>query len=289
VRRGTIAWSVAAAALLLGGCSSELADRTPPGKLASVDAVSAFFEAVRQGEVERASATIARFERVHPDAVRVRVERLAPEMQAGRHEVVVVSGKELGDVAVVVVNETRKGGRERFDIDPVYLIRQGDAWKILPLYTRYDRAFFDFTPDQMQGYYSLEGWFRAQEELLLAELTGGDRRPRASLGDYVRGVGAFAQLSSAFGVAAIAGAVCGLVPLALGLKRRQVALGVGFFVCSVLGGVLLGLFLAVPLAAIGTTVILVQKRRRRPRPRRAAARKDDDDDAITLTPVDSEP
>ena len=48
----------------------------------------------------------------------------------------------------------------------------------------------------------------------------------------------------------VAGAICGLVPLVYGLADGQTGLAVGGFVGCVIGGLLLGVFLAVPIAAV---------------------------------------
>jgi len=66
----------------------------------------------------------------------------------------------------------------------------------------------------------------------------------------------------AFGavVGLIAGAVCGLLPLIVGLTRKQVGLGVGGFVSCVIAGAVLGLLLAAPVAVIFTVIMFAVKR-----------------------------
>jgi hypothetical protein len=62
-------------------------------------------------------------------------------------------------------------------------------------------------------------------------------------------------MTTAVAAALIAGIVCGLVPLIYGLRRGQTGLAVGGFVACLVGGFVLGLFLAVPLAALFTWLI----------------------------------
>jgi hypothetical protein len=50
--------------------------------------------------------------------------------------------------------------------------------------------------------------------------------------------------------AIVAGAICGLVPLVYGLARGRTGLAVGGFLACVVGGIILGVLLAVPLAAL---------------------------------------
>jgi hypothetical protein len=67
-------------------------------------------------------------------------------------------------------------------------------------------------------------------------------------------------MSSTIIGALVAGAICGLVPLIYGLTRGQTALAVGGFVACVIGGLLLGVILAVPLAALFAYLIWRQGR-----------------------------
>jgi hypothetical protein len=54
---------------------------------------------------------------------------------------------------------------------------------------------------------------------------------------------------------ALVGAVCGLVPLIYGLVRGQTGLAGGGFAACIAGGVVLGVILAVPLAALFTWLV----------------------------------
>lgn len=54
----------------------------------------------------------------------------------------------------------------------------------------------------------------------------------------------------------IAGALCGSIPLALGLKREKKGLATAGMICCVVGGGVLGLLLAGPLALIFSIIIL---------------------------------
>jgi len=54
----------------------------------------------------------------------------------------------------------------------------------------------------------------------------------------------------------VAGALCGTLPLVIGLKRKCQGLAIGGFIACVIGGAILGLLLAVPLALIFTTIIM---------------------------------
>lgn len=56
--------------------------------------------------------------------------------------------------------------------------------------------------------------------------------------------------------AAAVGLIVGLVPLIIGLVKRNIKYGLMGFVGSIIGGALLGLILAIPVAAIFTWLIV---------------------------------
>ena len=65
-------------------------------------------------------------------------------------------------------------------------------------------------------------------------------------------------------VGSLAGALCGLVPLILGITRSQRGLAIGGFGACVLCGAILGLVLAVPIAGLFTYLIVRASRARTP-------------------------
>jgi hypothetical protein len=64
--------------------------------------------------------------------------------------------------------------------------------------------------------------------------------------------------------AVAAGALCGLVPLVYGLARGEAELAVAGFVACVVGGMLLGVLVAVPLAALFAWLVWRQSREAHP-------------------------
>ncbi|MDX1679946.1 MAG: DUF4878 domain-containing protein [Akkermansiaceae bacterium] len=74
-----------------------------------------------------------------------------------------------GDCAVIVINEHKKNGVDSFDLDPIYLIKQGDQWKVLPELTNWDEAKRGMK-DQVAILEKLELWFnRRKAEIKKAE------------------------------------------------------------------------------------------------------------------------
>lgn len=58
------------------------------------------------------------------------------------------------------------------------------------------------------------------------------------------------DMETTIGIGLAVGAICGLVPLVYGLVRGRTGLAIGGFVACLVGGVALGLLLAVPLAGL---------------------------------------
>lgn len=55
--------------------------------------------------------------------------------------------------------------------------------------------------------------------------------------------------------ALVAGALCGLVPLIVGYHRRQISVGIVGLICCIIAGFILGIILALPVAAVFTIII----------------------------------
>ena len=55
---------------------------------------------------------------------------------------------------------------------------------------------------------------------------------------------------------AILGAIVGLIPLIIGIVKKNLKVGALGFVGSILGSAILGLFLAIPIAAVSAYVML---------------------------------
>lgn len=56
------------------------------------------------------------------------------------------------------------------------------------------------------------------------------------------------------------GILCGIVPYKLGKKMGEEGWGLGGFISCVIGGLFLGMILAIPFAAIFSAIILVSKK-----------------------------
>ena len=66
--------------------------------------------------------------------------------------------------------------------------------------------------------------------------------------------------------AVVAGTLCGLVPYFFGKKRGQPTLGIVGLVCCIVGGLIAGLLLALPVAGVFALIIAVRKDESTPAP-----------------------
>jgi hypothetical protein len=63
----------------------------------------------------------------------------------------------LEDCAVVI------GKQSEIDLDPVYLLKQGDQWRVLPTITRYDHQSFELSEAQQARFLELKTWFKEKK------------------------------------------------------------------------------------------------------------------------------
>lgn len=60
-----------------------------------------------------------------------------------------------GDCAIVIINEIQKEGQPTFDLDPVYLIKQDEQWRICRTQKQLDLV----APDKAPVFAKLQLWF----------------------------------------------------------------------------------------------------------------------------------
>ena len=66
--------------------------------------------------------------------------------------------------AVGLMNEDIKEGRSTFDIDPIYLARLDNQWRIILDITKYEHALPLLSPQDYAVYESLEQWYETRKE-----------------------------------------------------------------------------------------------------------------------------
>ena len=127
------------------------------------EALKAFRKAAKANDFEAAWAHTAQFETPAEgtEYFKGRVQRVLEMMEKG-WDFEALEEKIDGNCAVVVINEAKKAGEDAFDIDPAFLIKQGDTWKVLPEITGWRNAG-DFLKDQVPTLEKLKVWYRGRK------------------------------------------------------------------------------------------------------------------------------
>lgn len=128
------------------------------------EALAAFKKSAQSKDFESAWGYAAKFEGLPDQATEYfkgKVQRFIDLTSKG-WDFEIIEEKSEGDCAVVVINESKKAGEKTFDIDPAYLIRQGDEWKVFPDISDWDIAE-QVAKDKVETFKKLEMWFKARK------------------------------------------------------------------------------------------------------------------------------
>ena len=134
------------------------------------EVLAAFKKSAQARDFEATWKQAARFDGLPDDATdyfKGKVQRFI-DLTAGGWDFEIVEEKIEGDCAVVIINESKKAGKTAFDIDPVYLLKQGDEWKVLPDLSDWDIAE-QVAKDKVGSFKKLEAWFGKRKDELKNE------------------------------------------------------------------------------------------------------------------------
>ena len=145
--------------LLLLAVLAQSAFAGPP-----TDALAAFKKSAKAKDFEAAWKHVAKFEGLPPAATKHFKEEVQEfiDLTAKGWDFEIVEEKVEGDCAVVVIKESKKGGEKTVDLDPAYLIKQGDEWKVFPEVTDWEVAEHA-AKDKVAAFKKLEAWFTARK------------------------------------------------------------------------------------------------------------------------------
>jgi hypothetical protein len=157
--------------------SVALAEDAPSDDAKAAQAtVESFRDQMKAGKVDEAFAQIAPLKDAPKELVeksKSKLERLAAPMKAGTRDMEVVTAKVDMDTAVVVVREVKPGAKPSKDLDPFYLVKQGDKWRIVPGLTRYDMKKFGLDiglgEESLKRFAALEAWFKEHKATLVEQ------------------------------------------------------------------------------------------------------------------------
>lgn len=143
------------ALLLVCILSSPFAFAGPPA-----EAMKKFNQAATGKRLETAWKHIAQFKGMDARATEEYKNdvRQLIEFLANGGEIQIVDEKIEGHSALVITNTAKKGYGPSFDPDPIYLIKTGGTWKILPDFTEWELAK-TYAKEQVGSFKKLEAWY----------------------------------------------------------------------------------------------------------------------------------
>lgn len=143
------------------------------------ESLAAFQKATKEQKLEEAWKHTAQFEGASEELttyLKSRIERIL-KISADGWSFDIVEEKVISDCAVVLINESVKDGKKAFDIDPVFMIKQGADWKVMPNITAWDMskripvdqqpASMKFDEPKIEAFKALEKWSEERKQALI--------------------------------------------------------------------------------------------------------------------------
>jgi len=126
------------------------------------EALAQFFAALAANDIDRAVATTAYSQKLPPEEVRAFYQRIATHEGAAFE---VVAHLQLADTAVVVIREGSNDKRP-VDLDPAFMVKQGDRWQVFFKLTKFDHPEVDLDEITAGRLEKLQSWFARQKDSL---------------------------------------------------------------------------------------------------------------------------
>lgn len=129
-----------------------------------IEVLGAFKKAAQDNDFEETWKHTAQFEGIPGEAteyLKKRVQRII-DLLSGEYDFEIIEEKIENNCAVIVINESLKGGEKAFDLDPVYLIKQDGEWKVMPDFTDW-RIAEEVAKDKVESYKKLKMWFNKRK------------------------------------------------------------------------------------------------------------------------------
>ena len=142
------------------------------------EALKAFQQAVKDQKFEDAWKRTAQFDGASEEVtqyLKSRIERIL-NLSATGWGFDILDEKISGDCAVLVINEIKSAGQTALNIDPVFMIKQGAEWRVMPGITKWDltrNIAAEKQPDSMKldqtkqaAFKELDKWVDERKEAL---------------------------------------------------------------------------------------------------------------------------
>jgi hypothetical protein len=153
--------------------TAPVAATRPAPRHESAAAAARFQAALKAGDVKGAKALVANSQRPVADLGK-RLGRMVEKFKDEQSEFGVYDARGDGDVAVVIVGYSQKGGAKTFEADEWYLVRQSGEWRVLANLHDFERPEYGFDEARVEAYRRLAGWAEERGRGLRKELTGCD-------------------------------------------------------------------------------------------------------------------
>jgi hypothetical protein len=142
-------WAVIALVIGLPCLTSTLAAADAPTKVGAQ-----YVDALKKNDLAKAISLSARFTKLAEEEMERLTSKVAAALKGKPMTILAEPSKILEDCAVVI------GKQSEMDLDPVYLLKQGGQWRVLPTITRYDHQSFELSEVQQARFLQLKTWFK---------------------------------------------------------------------------------------------------------------------------------
>ena len=116
-----------------------------------------YVDALKKNDLAKAISLSARFTKLADQETERLTSKVAAALKGKPMTILAEPSKILEDCAVVI------GKQSEIDLDPVYLLKQGDQWRVLPTITRYDHQSFELSEAQQARFLELKTWFKEKK------------------------------------------------------------------------------------------------------------------------------
>ena len=153
--------------------TAPIATTRPVPRHEAAVAAARFQAALKADDVQAAKGLVASSPQPIADLDR-RLARMVEKFRDENSVFAVYDARGDGDVAVVIVGYSQKGGAKTFEADEWYLVRQAGAWRVLANIHDFERPEYGFEEGRVEAFRKLAEWAEERGRVLRKELTGCD-------------------------------------------------------------------------------------------------------------------
>ena len=131
------------------------------------EALAVFWKAARSGDFDATWKRVVKFDELPPEFVEDQKEKVRKviKLAASGWSVEALEEKVEGDCAVIVGNEVKGEKSEVPNLDPVYLLKQDNEWKVFAKLTKFDLAAAG-GKEKLEVFGKLKKWYEERKQVL---------------------------------------------------------------------------------------------------------------------------